>query len=147
MPDFFRQSQRALAPHSESSLLVDGECCQSRTGAAECGHMAALMATRQSMLYHTAHATHVMSRGAEHIGGRLVNERQPASPKSCSGDSALTDAVGCSKMLECSLFARRKRWMSRESPESFGSAKIVADVSPESPKMIASVSARFGDMS
>ena len=76
-----------------------------------------------------------------------MTERQPASPKSCSGDSALTDAVGCSKMLECSLFARRKRWMSRESPEAFGSVKNVADVLPEPPKTIPSVSARFGDMS
>ena len=118
-----------------------------RAGAAECEHMTALRATRQSMLYHTARATYVTSRGAEHTGGCLVTERQPASPKSCTDGLALANAVGCSKMVECSLFARRKRWMSRESPEAFGSVKNVADVLPESPKMIARVSARFGDMS
>ena len=134
-------------PLSNTYFIVAGRHKCELQARAEAGALPAQQDVEHAHVCRTARGIYVTSRGAEHTGGRLVNERQPASPKSCSGDLALANAVGCSKMLECSLFARRKRWMSRESPEGFGSVKTVADVLPEPPKTIPSVSARFGDMS
>ena len=104
------------------------------------------MARAACPVYRTARAAEVATSCVPHTGGRLSTSAYPESPRSYAHDLSLVDEVVCSEQLAEELHEQMWRWMARECPKAIETEKTIADAFTEPHEMIASVSARFGDM-